>query len=128
MTRLSLSDVVQAQEAMIERQAKQLAALTAMHAETLAALTEHRRPSASETVELSRAGTSGNPTVVKVAVVVQEGETEADAYRRCAIVYEKAAARYPLPNGYAHAAPLGDDENPRMPPTLVENLKGSVTE
>lgn len=126
MSRLSLSDVVAAQEAMIERQAAQLERLTAMHAETLHALTENRRPQASETVELSRAGTSGNPTVVKVSVVVQEGETEDDAYRRAAIVYEKAAARYPLPSGYAHAAPLGDEENPRQPPTLVKQLEESA--
>ena len=28
--------------------------------------------------------------------------------------------------GYAHAAPLGEEENPRMPPTLVQDLEGSV--
>jgi hypothetical protein len=126
MSRLSLSDVVQAQEAMIERQAKQLAALTAMHAETLAQLTERGRPTASESVTIKRAGIGDKPTTIDVSAVVQEGETLEDARRRASIEYEKAAARFPLPNGYAHAAPLGDDENPRMPPTLVKQLEDSL--
>lgn len=124
--RISNADLLRAQEARIDSLTLMVERLTTMHAEALAALTENRRPNASETVELSRAGTSGNPTVVKVSVVVQEGETEDDAYRRAAIVYEKAAARYPLPSGYAHAAPLGDEENPRTPPTLVQQLEDSA--
>src|SRR2546421_5347252 len=112
---------------MIERQARQLEALTLMHAETLAALTEHRRtPTASESVTIKRAGIGDKPTTIDVSAVVQDGETLEDARRRASIEYEKAAARFPLPNGYAHAAPLGEEENPRMPPTLVDDLKGSV--
>lgn len=126
MSRLSLSDVVQAQEAMIERQAKQLEALTRMHAETLAALTESRRPTASESVTIKRAGIGDKPTTIDVSAVVQEGETLEDARRRASIEYEKAAARFPLPNGYAHAAPLGDEENPRQPLTLAEQLEDSL--
>lgn len=126
MSRLSLSDVVQAQEAMIERQAKQLEALTAMHAETLAQLTERGRPTASESVTIKRAGIGDKPTTIDVTAVVQEGETLEDARRRAGIEYEKACARYPLPNGYAHAAELGDENNPRMPLTLAEQLEGSV--
>ena len=126
MSRLSLSDVVQAQEAMIERQAKQLEALTAMHAETLAQLTERGRPTASESVTIKRAGIGDKPTTIDVSAVVQEGETLEDARRRASIEYEKAAARFPLPNGYAHAAPLGDEENPRQPLTLAEQLEDSL--
>ena len=126
MSRLSLSDIVQAQEAMIERQAKQLEALTVMHAETLAALAEHRKPTASESVTIKRAGIGDKPTTIDVSAVVQDGETLEDARRRASIEYEKAAARFPLPNGYAHAAPLGDEENPRQPPTLVDDLRESV--
>jgi hypothetical protein len=126
MSRLSLSDVVQAQEAMIERQAKQLEALTAMHAETLAQLTERGRPTASESVTIKRAGIGDKPTTIDVSAVVQEGETLEDARRRASIEYEKAAARFPLPSGYAHAAPLGEEENPRMPLTLAEQLEDSL--
>jgi hypothetical protein len=126
MSRLSLSDIVASQEAMIERQAKQLEALTLMHAETLAALTESRRPNASESVTIKRAGIGDKPTTIDVSAVVQEGETLEDARRRASIEYEKACARYPLPSGFAHAAPLGDDENPREPPTLVRQLEDSL--
>ena len=128
MSRLSLSDIVASQEAMIERQAKQLEALTAMHAETLAQLTERGRPTASESVTIKRAGIGDKPTTIDVSAVVQEGETLEDARRRASIEYEKAAARFPLPNGYAHAAPLGEEDNPRMPLTLAEQLEGSVKE
>jgi hypothetical protein len=126
MSRLSLSDVVAAQEAMIERQAAQLERLTQMHAETIQALTERGRPTASESVTIKRAGIGDKPTTIDVTAVVQDGEVLEDARRRASIEYEKAAARFPLPSGYAHAAPLGKEENPRMPPTLVENLRDSV--
>jgi hypothetical protein len=128
MSRLSLSDIVAAQEAMIERQAKQLEALTAMHAETLAQLTASKRPAAAESVTIKRAGIGDKPTTIDITSVVQEGETLEDARRRASIEYEKAAARFPLPSGFAHAAPLGEEENPRQPPTLVEQLQGSVTD
>jgi hypothetical protein len=111
---------------MIERQAKQLEALTRMHADTLAALSERHRPTASESVTIKRAGIGDKPTTIDVSAVVQDGETLEDARKRASIEYEKAAARFPLPNGYAHAAPLGEEDNPRNPPTLVEQLEGSV--
>src|SRR5438105_11719531 len=125
MSRLSLSDVVQAQEAMIERQAR-------MQEDTLAALREiavmlaevKQRPTASQMFALKRAGVGDKPTTIESLAVVQEGETLEDARRRASIEYEKAAARFPLPNGYAHAAPLGDEESPRQPPTLVDDLRG----
>src|SRR3954451_24546553 len=119
MSRLSLSDVVQAQEAMIERQAKQLEALTRMHAETLAALTDKRSPTASESVTIKRAGIGDKPTTIDVSAVVQEGETLEDARRRASHEYEAACARFPLPNGNAHAAELGPDD-------LSEKLRASV--
>jgi hypothetical protein len=126
VTRLSLSDVVQAQEARIDSLTLLVERLTAMHADTLAALTENRKPTASETVEIARGGTSGNPTTVKVSVVVQEGETVEQARRRAQTEYEAACARFPLPSGFAHPAPLGDENNPKMPLSLVEQLEGSV--
>lgn len=126
MSRLSLSDVVQAQEAMIERQGKQLEALTAMHGETLAALAENRRPSASESVTIKRVGTGDKPTAIEVQAVAQNGESLEDVRKRAQVEYEHAAARFPLPSGYAHPAPLGDEDEPAMPPTLVEQLEGSV--
>lgn len=127
MSRLSLSDVVQAQEARIDSLTLLVEKLVGMHAETLAALTERRTaPTASESVTIKRAGIGDKPTTIDVSAVVQDGETLEDARRRASIEYEKAAARFPLPNGYAHAAPLGEEENPREPPTLVENLRDSV--
>jgi hypothetical protein len=126
VSRLSLSDVVQAQEARIDSLTKMLEALTAMHAETLAQLTERGRPTASESVTIKRAGIGDKPTTIDVSAVVQEGETLEDARRRASIEYEKAAARFPLPNGYAHAAPLGEEENPRQPLTLAEQLEDSL--
>jgi hypothetical protein len=111
---------------MIERQAAQLERLTQMHAETLAALTERGRPTASESVTIKRAGIGDKPTTIDVSAVVQEGETLEDARRRASIEYEKAAARFPLPNGYAHAAPLGEEDNPRQPLTLAEQLEDSL--
>ena|SRR5690242_14256279 len=118
MTRLSMSDVIKAQEARIDSLTLMVERLTAMHADTLAALTESRRPSASESVELARSGVGGNPTTAKVSVVVQEGETLADASERARIEYEALCRRFPLPNGLAHPAELG--------PTLREQLEASV--
>jgi hypothetical protein len=125
--RLSLSDIVAAQEARIDSLTLLVEKLTAMHADALAALTERRaKPTASESVTIKRAGVGDKPTTIDVSAVVQDGETLEDARRRASIEYEKAAARFPLASGYAHAAPLGDEENPRNPPTLVQDLEGSV--
>jgi hypothetical protein len=126
MSRLSLSDVVQAQEARIDSLTLLVEKLTAMHGEAWAALTERHRPNASESVTIKRAGIGDKPTTIDVSAVVQDGETLEDARKRASIEYEKAAARFPLPNGYAHAAPLGAEDNPRNPPTLVDDLRGSV--
>jgi hypothetical protein len=126
--RISNADIIRTQEARIDSLTAMLERLTAMHAETLAALTENRKPSAPESVTIKRAGIGDKPTTIDVSAVVQDGETLEDARRRASIEYEKAAARFPLPSGYAHAAPLGDEENPRQPPTLVEQLEGSVKE
>ena len=124
--RISNADLLRAQEARIDSLTLMVERLTTMHAETLAALTEHRRPNASESVTIKRAGIGDKPTTIDVSAVVQEGETLEDARRRASIEYEHACARFPLPSGYAHAAPLGDEENPRTPPTLVQELEGSV--
>jgi len=121
MTRLSMSDVIQAQEARIDSLTLMVERLTAMHAEALAALTESRRPTASESVELARSGVGGNPTTAKVSVVVQDGETLTEATDRAMIEYERMANRYPLPNGQTHAAPLQEPG-----PTLREQLEASV--
>src|ERR1700757_2797693 len=107
MTRLSMSDVIQAQEARIDSLTLMVERLTAMHGEALAALTDRRQ--AAETVVLKRIGTGDKPTAVEVAVVVQPSETVEAAYERAAQVYERAAARYPLPSGYAHAHALGPE-------------------
>src|SRR5436853_6528020 len=123
MSRLSLSDVVQAQEARIDSLTALLEKLTALHAETLAALTERRStPTASESVTIKRAGIGDKPTTIDVSAVVQDGETMEDARRRASVDDEREAARLPLRTGYAHAAPLGGEENPRTPPSLPENV------
>jgi hypothetical protein len=118
--RRTLSDVNLSQEALIERLRQDNQKLAGMVADVLAALTERRTVTASETVELSRAGTSGNPTMVKVAVVVQDGETLADAEERARLSFEAMCARFPLPSGFAHAHELGPE------PTLREQLEASV--
>ena len=119
--RVSMADVIRSQEAFIETLIAQNDRLATMHAEALAALTESRRPSASESVEIARAGVGGNPTVAKVSVVVQDGETLTEATDRAMIEYERMANRYPLPNGLTHAAPLQEPG-----PTLREQLEASV--
>jgi hypothetical protein len=120
VSRLSLSDVVQAQEARIDSLTLLVERLTAMHAETLHALTERRStPTASESVTIKRAGIGDKPTTIDVSAVVQEGETLEDARRRASREYEAACARYPLPNGRAYAAALGPDD-------LEEKLRASV--
>jgi hypothetical protein len=124
--RTSMSDILRSQEALIEAQRSDIERLIGVVSDVLAALTENRRPNASESVTIKRAGIGDKPTTIDVSAVVQDGETLEDARRRASIEYEHACARFPLPSGYAHAAPLGDEENPRNPPTLVEQLEGSV--
>jgi hypothetical protein len=121
-----MSDIVESQEALIEAQRGDIERLIGVVSDVLAALTENRRPNASESVTIKRAGIGDKPTTIDVSAVVQDGETLADARARAQVEYEKAAARFPLPNGYAHAAPLGDEGNPRTPPTLEQQLAGSL--
>jgi hypothetical protein len=92
-----------------ENDRKERAALTALVADVLAALTAPRPATAAQEITLTRAKTGDNPTGVDVKVVPQNGETVEAAALRAADVYEALAARYPLPNGSAHAATLGSD-------------------
>jgi hypothetical protein len=98
--------------------------LMRMHAETLAALTESKARTASETVEISRSGTSGNATVIKIGAVAQDGEHLDAALVRAGTAFEQAASRYPLPNGLTHPHPLG--EGIEAAPSLEEQLQASV--
>jgi len=106
--RRSLSDIIAAQEAQVETLLAMVRDLTAMQAQTLAALTEARKPTASEEIVLSRSKLADKATGVDVKVVPQNGETIQEAAARGTEVFERIAARLPLPTGAAHAAPLGD--------------------
>jgi hypothetical protein len=129
--RISNADVIRAQEARIDSLTLLLERLTAMHAETLHALTEtlhaltERRstPTASESVTIKRAGIGDKPTTIDVSAVVQEGETLEDARRRASIEYEAACERYPLPNGHPYAAELGPDDLEAKLRASVEGLR-----
>jgi hypothetical protein len=104
--RLSLSDVVRTQEAVNESQRKQIADLAAMVGRVLEAFAERRNP--TESVTVKRTGTGQNPTAVEVNTVTRNGESLHDAAERARVEYELLSARFPLPSGAAHAAPLGD--------------------
>lgn len=108
MSARTLSEVNRAQEAQIETLLGMVRELTAMQAATLAALTEARKPTAAESVTIKRVGTGEKVTAAEVVAVVQEGETAEQTAARAAEIYERLAARYPLPNGQAHLAELGD--------------------
>lgn len=101
MSRLSLSDIVEAQAAQVET-------LLGMVRDVLAELSASRKANAAESVTVKRVGTGEKVTAAEVVVVVQPGETLKQAAARGAEVYEALAARYPLPNGAAHLAALGD--------------------
>lgn len=119
MSRLTLSDIVQAQEAMIDT-------LMRMHAETLAALTDKGQPrTASETVKIARSGTGDHSTAISVEVVPQDGEKLEDAQARAMVAYEQICARYPMANGYAHASAL-DGEEPTLRKQLEDTLNDEV--
>ena len=102
MSRLTLSDMVQIQADTISR-------YEVLFARVLDALTAPRQTQAAQTVKLARGATGDHTTGIAVELTVQEGETEAEAAARAMSEYEKLCARYPLPNGYAHASPLGED-------------------
>jgi hypothetical protein len=108
MTRLSLSDIVEAQAAQVETLLGMVRDLTALQAQTLAAFAESRKQTAAERVTLSRSKLADKATGVDVEVVPQEGESLTAAALRAAETFEGLAGRYPLPNGTAHAAGLGD--------------------
>jgi len=100
VSRRTLSDVVQVQ-------ADQLARYEAL-IERL--LTERAAPRpASQSVELTRGTTGDHASGIKVVAVTQDGETLEQASERARREFERHAARFPLPSGAAHAAPLGDD-------------------
>jgi len=119
MTRISLSDMVQIQADTISR-------YEVLFAKVLESLTAPRQTQAAQTVKLARGATGDHTTGVAIELIVQEGETEKETAERARVEYERLCARYPLPSGYAHAAPLGDEASPAEPPTLVEQLEGSV--
>ena len=110
MSRLSLSDVVEAQGHLLEKQRFDIERLLGVVSDVLTALTENRKPTAAESVTLKRAGAGEKVTTAEVVVVVQEGETIQQAAARGAEVYEVLAARYPLPSGVAHLSELGKDD------------------
>ena len=87
--------------ALVREQSQQQAAI-------LAAFAESRKQTAAERVTLSRSKLADKATGVDVEVVPQEGETLTAAALRAAETFEGLAGRYPLPNGSAHAAELGD--------------------
>jgi hypothetical protein len=99
MSRLSLSDV-------LEIQARQIDRYEAILQQVLEALTERRQ--STESVTVKRTSTGQNPTAVEVNTVTRNGETLHDAAERARVEYELLSARFPLPSGAAHAAPLGD--------------------
>lgn len=108
MARLSLSDIAQMLVDQGDRDRQERQALTAMMADVLAALTAPRPATAAQEITLSRSKLADKATGVDVKVVPQNGETVKDAALRAAEVFEGLAARYPLPDGSAHAAQLGD--------------------
>ena len=100
MSRLTLSDMVQIQADTISR-------YEVLFGKVLDALTAPRPPTAAQTVKLARGATGDHTTGIAVELTVQEGETEAEAVARSMRAYERLCARYPMANGYAHAAELG---------------------
>ena len=105
--RVSNADVIRAMEAQVETLLGMNRELISTVSAVLEAFTERR--TASETVALKRSGVGDKITMAEVNVVVGSDETLQQASARAAEVYEKLAARYPLPTGEAHSSPLGDD-------------------
>lgn len=95
MTRArTLTETVAVQEAMLDK------ALDAF-----AAFMERPSRGADEKVTLRR--NAKGETQPEVEAVRQDGETFAQMTVRAQREYERLCARYPTPNGAAHAAPLG---------------------
>lgn len=124
MTRLSLSDIAQMLIDQAERDRKERAELLTALVSLTQAVTEAKRPQAAQTVELDRAGSGSNVTVIKVAGVVQEDETLLGALARVGETFEVGAARYPLPSGLTHPHPLG--EGIEAPPSLAEQMQKTL--
>src|ERR1041385_2794546 len=108
MARLSLSDIVEAQAAQVETLLAMVRDLTTQQAVVLAALTAPRQATASEELTLSRSKLADKATGVGVKGVRQADESVEEWALRGSAVFENECARYPLPNGAAHAAELGD--------------------
>ena len=108
MARVTLAEIVEAQAAQIERLLAMQREQSQLLGAALAALTESRKPNASEEITLSRSKLADKATGVDVKVVPQNGESVTAAALRAAEVFEGLAGRYPLPDGSAHAATLGD--------------------
>lgn len=118
MTARSLSDITRAQEAQIETLLGMVRDLLAAQAATLAALTERRSVTASESVTFSRSKLGDKANGIDVVVVPQEGETLKDAAIRGGEIFDAGTRRYPLPNGHANAAESGE--------SLEDQLRRSI--
>jgi hypothetical protein len=92
----TLSETVGVQERLLD---KALDAFTAFM--------ERPARGADEKVTLKR--NSKGETQPEIECVRQDGESFAQMVARARVEYERLCARYPTPNGAAHAAPLGDD-------------------
>ncbi len=131
MTRLTQSDIIRAQEARIDSLTAVVEAFLKVELERIAA-DERKQRNASESVKLNRGATGDHATGVTIEVVVQEGESVDEAYTRAAEAFEKAAARYPLPSGYAHPWKLdgatgdGPDTKADLEATLAAASKGQA--
>lgn len=111
MSRLTQSDIIRAQEARIDSLTLLVESFLALERERL-----DKARTASETFKIARSGTGDHTTSIAVDVVVQDGETLADARNRAAVEYEAACARYPMANGLTHAAPLSSESRRIDPP------------
>jgi hypothetical protein len=126
VSRLSLSDVLASQEALVERLIVELNEERAESRELRKLLTEWiSRPqrTATETVELTRAAMGDHATGIKITAASQNGETLEDVEARVSAAFERRAMRYTLPDGSTHAAPLGPDDLEAKLRASVEGLR-----
>lgn len=126
MSRLTLSDVLASQEAMIERLIVELREERAESRELRGLLAEWiTRPqrTATETVELTRAAMGNHATGIKITAASQNGETLEQVEARVSAAFERRAMRYTLPDGSTHAAPLGRDNLEEKLRATVEGLR-----
>jgi hypothetical protein len=126
VSRLSLSDVLASQEALVERLIVELNEERGESRELRRLLTEWiSRPqrTATETVELTRAAMGDHATGIKITAASQNGETLEDVEARVSAAFERRAMRYTLPDGSTHAAPLGPDDLEAKLQASVEGLR-----